>query len=636
MAINLFVNRLCVLTENRQVAYDERFHHGINIIRGNNSSGKSTITQLLFYGLGGEYTNFVEEARRCARVLVEVEMNHAIVTLSRRIDKDSDGKVRKLQGMTVHWGTLDEALAMDCESHHYGFKATGNTSSFSNVLFEIMDMPIVHGDSNITMHQLLRLMYIDQESPTQSLFYFEQFDSQTTRETASDLLLGIFDEKLYQAKLRLKQLDADITATKNDIRSVEASLPHGKPSTKYIQELITQKENEIAQLASEITSTRNGLTQAKTKIKPQIEQQRKQVEKLSKAYEQTDERITLLDREIVDTSLFINELNHKKTALKHSITTRQALGNLRLSYCPECLSPLPSEVPEGTCHLCKSPVDNRSGITQAKRIVLSLSFQIKETEEVLRRDEEELSKKKSEHRRLGVQLRQARKLLDQLLADVRSTTDEKLEDLIYNKGMLQGEILQYQTMLETADYYEKLLDKHNNLVAEREKTERFIHAKLADQSARRNEVMTTMRRYGTYFLRHDEQREEDFDNVTSENFNIDFSNNMTYLFKSYSKYSASSTFFLKLVARYSLFFASLDIPWMRYPRFIFADNMEDKGIEKERAQKFQQTLIETLSSHSSDDYQLIYATSYITDELNQSPYVVGEFYTKQNKSLKNV
>ena len=75
---------------------------------------------------------------------------------------------------------------------------------------------------------------------------------------------------------------------------------------------------------------------------------------------------------------------------------------------------------------------------------------------------------------------------------------------------------------------------------------------------------------------------------------------------------------------------------MRYPHFIFADNMEDKGIEKERAQNFQQTLIGKLSSHSADDYQLIYATSFITDELNRSPYVVGEFYTEQNKSLKNV
>lgn len=50
MAVSFFVNRLYVLTAEGKVAYDEEFHHGVNIIRGENSSGKSTITHLLFYG----------------------------------------------------------------------------------------------------------------------------------------------------------------------------------------------------------------------------------------------------------------------------------------------------------------------------------------------------------------------------------------------------------------------------------------------------------------------------------------------------------------------------------------------------------------------------------------------------------
>ena len=54
MAANFFVNRLYVLTETGKVAYDEQFHHGVNIIRGTNSSGKSTVMRLLFYALGGD------------------------------------------------------------------------------------------------------------------------------------------------------------------------------------------------------------------------------------------------------------------------------------------------------------------------------------------------------------------------------------------------------------------------------------------------------------------------------------------------------------------------------------------------------------------------------------------------------
>ena len=94
---------------------------------------------------------------------------------------------------------------------------------------------------------------------------------------------------------------------------------------------------------------------------------------------------------------------------------------------------------------------------------------------------------------------------------------------------------------------------------------------------------------------------------------------------------------MKLVASFSLFFASLDIDWMRYPRFIFADNMEDKGIEQGRAQKFQETMIAQLKNqYDTDSYQVIYTTSFITDDLDHSEYVVGEYYDINHKSLKNV
>jgi hypothetical protein len=91
-----------------------------------------------------------------------------------------------------------------------------------------------------------------------------------------------------------------------------------------------------------------------------------------------------------------------------------------------------------------------------------------------------------------------------------------------------------------------------------------------------------------------------------------------------------------MVARFAILFASLKVESMMYPRLLFSDNMEDKGLEPERAVKFQKTIVRLLEQVPEDDYQVIFATSYIVDELNVPKYTVGEYYTSEKKSLKNV
>jgi len=49
---SLFLNRLIVFYNGKTI-YDEKFNKGVNIICGENSSGKSTITELIFFALGG-------------------------------------------------------------------------------------------------------------------------------------------------------------------------------------------------------------------------------------------------------------------------------------------------------------------------------------------------------------------------------------------------------------------------------------------------------------------------------------------------------------------------------------------------------------------------------------------------------
>lgn len=635
MAVSIIVNRLYVLTEDGKVAYDEYFHRGVNIIRGENSSGKSTITHLLFYGLGGDYTHFVAEARHCSQVMVEVSLSKATLTLARRINKDETGRVLSQQPMTIYWGSLDEALADKCHSETHGYQSTANRRSFSEVLFQILGIPIVQGDNNITMHQLLRLLYIDQESPTSSLFLYEPYDEKTTRETVADLLLGVFDDKLYEAKRKLKKLEEELSEVKSDLRVFGRILNKQQRSPEYIQGEIDRKNKEIDELDSQIMQLRRGEKLEKTPV-PLTEKLKQEVISLERASKEIEDNIVDLDYDIQDTQLFIDEIVRKQIALNHSESTRQILGTLKLEYCPECLSPLPQETSEGVCHLCHQKVESQNGVTQARRLVQELEFQKEESENILKDDKTQLMQAQAKKKSLKAQLRDARKQLDVQLGKGSSSVAEKIEDLNFKKGEIKGELLQYYTMLENAERYAQYLESKKQLESEIKTTEKAINERMVKQEARRELVMKKIQEHGVYFLTHDEDRQRNFIGATPSDFTIDFTNNIFFLRDRNYKYSASSTFFLKLVARFSIFFASLDVASMRYPRFIFADNMEDKGIEIERAQKFQKTLIDSLKKYDTDSYQVIYTTSYITDELDHSDYVVGEHYNMQHKSLKNV
>lgn len=306
---NLFVNRLIIYTKNNKVAYDETFHKGVNIIRGKNSSGKSTITHFLFYALGGAFNEWVKEAKQCSRVIVEVEVNGATLVLKRELNFNDEGRANGMEPMYIHWGKMEDVS--DDNWKKYGFNTTPNSISFSNVLFNTLEIPIVKGDSNITMHQILRLIYIDQESPTSSLFLYEHFDTMLTRETVAELLLGIYNQELYDKKQRKEAIDKELINLSQEIKAIKKFIdaPYMLiPS--HVRTQIENKEKEIEKINLTIQALKNEEKSIRFTKKTQLEfevlnqeaiQQRSIVNKLN-------DQIRDLEFEIEDSKDFIIEL----------------------------------------------------------------------------------------------------------------------------------------------------------------------------------------------------------------------------------------------------------------------------------------------------------------------------------------
>ena len=636
---NLFLNRLYILTEEGQIAYNEVFHKGVNIIRGDNSSGKSTITHFIFYVLGGSFNDFVPEACKCSMVQAEVEMNGAIFTIRRYLNKDDKGKISTLSPMYFYWGNMDESFNPPADKNwqKFGYKTTEDKKSFSNVLFENLGLPIVKGDCNITFHQILRLLYIDQESPTSSLFCYEHFDSQLTRETVSELLLGVYNEELYENKKRLTIAEKDFENVKNEIKAVKSFFSDPlTTSSSHIKKIIEKKEKEISDIQDDIIALRKAKQEENntSTLRFNFQELNEKAIKQRELVLSLENEINYLENEIQDTFFFIETLNNKIKALKNSIKTRDFLGSLPLEYCPECLTKIASRHDTSKCKLCKEDIDKSYGIVQARRMEQEIGFQINESSKLIEINKDTLLKSQAKYQAELLNLQLIQNQVDLAIKDVKSSNEEVIDKLNVSKGFIEGEILQFKSLLENAEIYEALQEKEAALKNEILFLKSSILKAKKGQIELKKNISNKIKEEGVFLLNNDLDRQDEFKNAND--FFIDFANNIAFLSNKYSKYSASSNFYLKVSARYAIFLASLSIFQMRYPRFIFADNMEDKGIEPERARNLQKILIERVSEFKSNSFQMIYTTSYITKELNESEYVVGEYYSKTNPSLKNI
>lgn len=642
---NLFLRRLRIITSTGKVAYDEYFHEGVNIIRGQNSSGKSTIIRFIFYALGGCYSEFVPEALKCRAVFAEVLINgDTVLTLCRKIEV-KDGKANPRTPMYIYIGDMENSFEHGNRNKWkmYGYKSTSETRSFSNVLFKEMGLPEFKAGSNITMHQILRLIYLDQESPLASLFFFDMFDDPLTRETVAELLMGLYDEELSAAKLDKIETERRIAETKREIKITGSFFTDPKTkSSKFIRERIDSIAKEISEITSQIIKLRMGQTNAlvsKNKFKLEYERLLDEITRLRKEETSLTEDVQSLETEIQDSVYFIETLKKKHEDITRSIDTRDYFDNLHLEYCPECLSKISDDVPKGHCRLCKSPIDNSRGINQARRIKLEIDFQIRESQKLLQDNKTTLQEKKRALTLKRRELNTVQKFYNNAVRNVRSTQDEAIDKLIQDKGFKEGEVLQYQTMLENAEKYEQLEKDLAELESHNKELDRFIEAKENVIRKQRLIVNKRISENGVYLLNHDEERQNEFKNA--KDFVVDYKQNLAYISDHNIKLSASSSFYLKLSARFALFFSSLQLDSMKYPRLMFTDNMEDKGIEEDRAKNFQLLVVKRLkelaeAKEPHPSYQLIFATSYIAKELDTPEYTVGEYYTKDNKSLKNV
>lgn len=608
--------------------YDQTFHLGVNVIRGENGSGKSTIADFIFYALGGEFDNWKTIAANCDEVQAEIVTAGGIITAKRKIDKTQTP-------IDVFFGSFEEAQNQGLDGWQtYPIRRQTNSESFSQIIFRAAGIPEAQsqGASNITMHQLLRLLYSDQRTPAPFLFRYESFDTREIREAVGDLVCGISGYEAYEIELELRELNVAFDKLNQHFNSLIKSLPDEETLARIetIAARTTELEQEYTRLSQEIEGVEEIVGDGQ--VQEFVDNRKRataEIKKLSAEIAQNEKDAQTNDLEVDELTSFISHLEALSSNLTKAQSSSEIIGQIEFTHCPACLEPIEDKGDLSHCVLCGSKSDPEQEQSRYLQIKMDIDIQIRESRQLL-------DEKTQRSKYLAKKLRRFRQMYSDILSEfyVRydlstSPRDSFVAERYQRLGQIDREFGELARLKERALEIQEVserkaaLQMQINLLKDRQKAIATASAK------RRKQALTLVSETAKQLLKDDLDRQDEFKSANS--FDVNFRDN-SILVDGELNFAESSNVVVKNTALLSLFSsASVDLGFF-HPRFLLIDNIEDKGLEQARSHNFQEIIVKA-SKASRIDHQIIFTTSMFNPNLEDDEYVIGPYYTHENRTL---
>ena len=624
----LRLNCLRIL-QNVHIVYEEEFHEGVNIIRGQNGSGKSTIADFIFFILGGEFGDWKDAAGRCTEVQAEIQTTRGRLTLRRRVA----GSQEPIQ---VYFGSMADALKSSIEGWEgFSIRRKANRESFSQVMFRSLKIPEARseGAANITMHQLLRLCYSDQRTPAPRLFRFEQFDTHNIREAVGDLICGISDYELYEIGLELRERERELEELVVQLNALQSALPGDEAlNTPELIELEVQGlRNEAKTLRWEIDRVEELVESGE--VKAYLGERKASQAVLIKerntitTLESAEKYLQFELREIEEFVVFLGEMKEKVGFAEASFN---AVGSIEFTHCPACGEELDAATPTSHCVVCKSPIDLEKEVARYNQIRLDLEIQARESRQLIKQKQSERRTTHKKLRRLRREHERRLSAFNLQYAGANGPREAFLASRISRLGHIEAEIGFLQKSIDVAETIAELLEARIALASRIESLKERERLLRGQSEGQRPRALALVSQFAACVLHSDLDRQEEFRGAGS--VRIDFRSDSITV-DGRMNFAESSNVFLKNAAVLGLLLAAGTDEKFCHPRFLLIDNIEDKGMEESRSHLFQQILVERVTELEMP-YQVIYTTSMMNPNLELVDYTIGPAYTSEARSLR--
>jgi hypothetical protein len=631
MRSGLKLNRFLVFYRGTAI-YDEKFHSGINVIRGEHSVGKSSLFDLIYYVLGGELK--LEEwkypTNECSEVRAEIEVNGKTITLARDISLKGKPNIKIYDGEYAKAATDSENWLS------FGPMRSKNIASFSEMMFDLLGWGQQKTESynSLTMHQVLRLSYLSQSSKSTNIFREEidaRGDSGSTRKAIAEFLLGLDDLTSYDKRQQKLAKEIELIKRQSKLDSIKNII--GAESATTVSEIhsLIDKKRLIIRVLFQEKDEKIGKTSgiSSSAISDKRSEIINNIQECSEQVSTINNQISYNNRELDDCQLFATSLDYRIKSLGESSETYKALGSVSFIYCPACFSEIDEQIIIGECALCKNSITGSNLSEKYTETLADLKYQQKQNNNVISMLERELLVNRTKLSEINESL----VVLQNELRSISSHSDERellIEEYARKIATIESEIIKLNEkipLIQELDDCERLIV---SLTGEIKSLEFEIERLSSANKARNESVLSWLGESAAKFLEKGTGNEASFVNASTNTKEIDFEKDR-WLLGGRVSFSESSNAEKKSALHLSFLLQALQDPKTRYPLFSIMD-FEVSDLNENRSQTIQRNIMDALKDY--DDYQLLITSSKICEELNNEKYGVGRYYGKNDYIFK--
>jgi hypothetical protein len=488
------------------------------------------------------------------------------------------------------------------------------------------------GASNITSHQLMRLLYSDQRTPAPRLFRFESFDKATIRTAVGDLVCGIRSFGLFEVELKIRELETQF----NDLDKKWSSLLNSFPDQigvtvaainaeiKTLEKTAFELTVEIEQVDQTVSDDQNSQFYKDRRLAvTKLKKLRENLSKTSEALAQNKLEQSELER-------FIAHLTDSLQLLKSAEEASDILGTIEFAHCPACLKLLPGRGNPDLCKLCGQDLDSEQSASRYNHIRIDLELQIKESKQLLTKELDGAVAAKAHHARFLKEFENATTDFTLKYELSNSPREAFLAERHSRIGRINRELEQLSSSLQRAAELDRLSGEKDKVNKELSTAKETRTALEKAAWRRRSSALKLVSSKAASILQLDDSgAQEEF--RVAENVDLSFDDD-AILLDSLANFSESSNVFLKNAAVLGLHLAACTDRSFFHPRFVLFDNIEDKGMQTARSHCFQELIVKATTETVLPN-QVIFTTSMMNPKLELDDYTIGPYYDENNKTL---